>query len=181
MGKRCLLSLGNAIDADWNLQIWRKALNLRTELVVYGGLMKQLILICLLSFSPALYVVPAAVAAETTEAKSVLTEPVENTSTVPDAGHGKQIFKTICSHCHHTDHSTSAVGAPGLMDVLERHDEAWIDQWIHDPEGFSKKDETAKALVESNPFGLIMPTLPETKSAENRRDIIAFLKTLKSE
>jgi len=67
------------------------------------------------------------------------------------------------------------------MDVLERHDEAWIDQWIHDPEGFSKKDETAKALVESNPFGLIMPTLPETQSAENRRDIIAFLKTLKSE
>jgi len=102
-------------------------------------------------------------------------------SNAPDMLHGKLIFDTICSHCHHADHTSSGVGAPGLMDVLERHDEAWINQWISGPEAFSQKDETAKALVESNPFGLIMPTLPEMQEEQNRKDIIAFLKTLKSE
>ncbi|HKI61970.1 MAG TPA: cytochrome c [Mariprofundaceae bacterium] len=101
-------------------------------------------------------------------------------ATAPDIAHGKQIFDTICSHCHHTDHTTSGVGAPGLLDVLDRHDEAWINQWISGPEAFSQKDEKAKALVEANPFGLIMPTLPEMQKEQNREDIIAFLKTLKS-
>jgi len=98
-----------------------------------------------------------------------------------DAMHGEAIFKNICSHCHHTNFDESAVGAPGLMDVLDRHSEEWIFTWLHGPGEFAKKDETAKALVESNPFGLTMPTLPEMQDAQNRRDVIAFLKTLKSE
>lgn len=107
-------------------------------------------------------------------------QQAEPSAPVADVEHGRSIFSTICSHCHKTSHEYSAVGAPGLLDVLDRHDEAWIDQWIQGPEAFARRDEDAKALVESNPYGLIMPTLPEMQNEQNRRDIIAFLKTLKS-
>jgi len=102
-------------------------------------------------------------------------------ATPADAAHGKAIFLNICSHCHNASFEESAVGAPGLMDVLDRHNEEWLFTWLQGPAEFAKTDETAKALVESNPFGLTMPTLPDMQDAQNRRDVIAFLKTLKSE
>lgn len=98
----------------------------------------------------------------------------------PDAKHGEAIFTNICSHCHHASFKDSAVGAPGLMDVLDRHTEEWIFSWLHNPAEFAKTDETAKALVQSNPYGLTMPTIPEMQDEQNRRDVIAFLKTLRS-
>lgn len=97
-----------------------------------------------------------------------------------DTVHGGIIFKNICSHCHHISFKDSAVGAPGLLDVMDRHDEVWVFKWLFNPAGFAKVDETAKALVESNPYGLTMPTIPEMQDAQNRRDIISYLKTLKS-
>lgn len=100
---------------------------------------------------------------------------------VPDVEHGRQIFETICSNCHRTDYEASAVGAPGLRDVMERHTPEWEDQWLTSPAAFAKRDETAKALVESNPYGLTMPTLPVMQDPKNRRDVIAFLKTLKGD
>jgi len=98
---------------------------------------------------------------------------------VADAKHGEKIFNSICIHCHRTDYEASAVGAPGLRDVLDRHDEAWLFQWIGNPTEFAKKDETAKALSKSNPYGLVMPTIPEMADPQNRYDVIEFLKTLK--
>lgn len=95
-----------------------------------------------------------------------------------DAEHGREIFNAICSHCHNLTHETSSVGAPGLKGVLDRRSEEWVNHWITSPEEFAKKDPTAKKLVQSNPYGLTMPTLPETQSPQNRRDIIEFLKTL---
>jgi len=97
---------------------------------------------------------------------------------VGNTEHGESIFKSICIHCHRTDYEDSVVGAPGLRDVLDRHDEAWLFQWIKGPAAFAEKDEKAKALTQSNPYGLVMPTIPEMQDAQNRRDIIAFLKTL---
>ena len=96
-----------------------------------------------------------------------------------DVKHGEQIFKSICTHCHRTDYETSPVGAPGLRDVMERHTPEWEFQWLLSPAAFAKKDETAKALTESNPYGLVMPTIPEMADPQNRRDVIEFLKTLK--
>ena len=100
---------------------------------------------------------------------------------VADVEHGRKIFQTICTHCHRTDYETSPVGAPGLRDVMERHTPEWEDQWLTSPAAFAKRDETAKALVESNPYGLTMPTLPEMQDPQNRRDVIEFLKTLKGD
>ncbi len=147
-------------------------------------MMRVYFLTWLLLVAACIGLVPETFAASADDADVVDAAAVQETnagSHVPDARHGEQIFKTICSHCHHADHSTSTVGAPGLMDVLDRHDEAWINEWVQGPEAFSRKDETAQALVASNPFGLIMPTLPEMQDENNRLDIIAFLKTLKSE
>ncbi|MDX8394300.1 MAG: cytochrome c [Mariprofundales bacterium] len=97
----------------------------------------------------------------------------------PSAEIGKKIFDTVCVHCHHINHDTSSVGAPGLQDVIDRHSESWINTWITSPSAFAKKDEAAKDLIDSNPYKLVMPTLPEMQDSTNRANIIEYLKTLK--
>ena len=102
----------------------------------------------------------------------------------PDAFHasaerGKHIFDTVCSHCHHATSEVSAVGCPGLQGVLSRHDVAWLDSWLASPETFAKTNVKAKNVVAANPYGLVMPTLPEMTKEHDRLDIIEFLKTLK--
>jgi len=95
--------------------------------------------------------------------------------------HGKAIFKNLCVHCHRTDYEVSAVGAPGLRDVMDRHTPEWQNQWLINPAAFAKKDKTAKALIEANPYGLTMPALPEMQNSQSRKDVIEFLKTLKGD
>ena len=101
------------------------------------------------------------------------------TESKPSASRGKVIFDSLCAHCHNTTYEESRIGAPGLQGVLDRHDENWLNHWIKSPETFAKTDETAQALIESNPFGLAMPTLPTMQDDHNRTDIIEYLKTLK--
>jgi len=106
----------------------------------------------------------------------ILADEVE--SPVGDAKHGENIYKTICIQCHSTDSETSPVGAIGLRNALKRHDEAWLSEWLASPAEFAKKDKKAKTLTESNPYGLVMPTIPAMADEKNRRDVIAFMKTL---
>ena len=100
-------------------------------------------------------------------------------SLAENAKNGESIFKTYCAHCHNSNSEESKVGAPGLKDVLSRHDEAWINQWIKSPDTLIKTDHKALALSKSNRFGLTMPTLPAMQEENNRRDVIAYLRTLK--
>lgn len=99
----------------------------------------------------------------------------------PDAARGAQTFEAICAHCHLLTYEESRIGAPGLKGVLERHDAEWLDQWLHGPEAFAKVDETAKALIESNKYGVKMPTFPEMQDSQKRADVIEYLKTLKGD
>ena len=92
---------------------------------------------------------------------------------------GETLFNNLCKHCHTITYEESAIGAPGLRSVLERHDEAWLNQWIKNPESFGKNDVTARDLIDSNPFGLAMPALPLMQDDDNRAAIIEYLKTLK--
>ena len=92
---------------------------------------------------------------------------------------GRALFTQICSRCHKTSYDESIVGAPGLRGVFERHDEAWLNNWIKGPEAFAKNDSSAKDLIESNKFGLAMPTIPAMQNEENRKAVIEYLKTLK--
>lgn len=94
------------------------------------------------------------------------------------AERGKVNFEAICAHCHTTTYDESSVGAPGLKDVIERHDPEWLDHWLKSPEAFARVDETAKALSGSNKYGLVMPTLPEMQDDQKRADVIEYLKTL---
>jgi len=103
----------------------------------------------------------------------------EETAANPE--HGKKIFKNICIHCHRIDYEVSAVGAPGLRDVMDRHTPEWQNQWLANPAVFAKKDKTARALIKANPYGLTMPTLPEMQNSQSRKDVIEFMKTLKSD
>lgn len=104
--------------------------------------------------------------------------PAEEEPFQPSAQRGKIIFDSVCTHCHHTTYEKSSVGAPGLRSVLERHDVTWLNQWIKGPEAFAEINEAASNLISSNKFGLTMPTLPITQDANNRADIIEYLKTL---
>lgn len=133
--------------------------------------LRQLIILML----PLLLSAPALAEEEivTTEVIEVVEAPYA------DAKHGKEIFDSICVHCHRTDYDASVVGAPGLRGVLERHSAEWINSWISSPEAFAKIDSDAKDLIGSNPYGLKMPTIPEMQVEQNRKDIIEYLKTLK--
>jgi len=97
----------------------------------------------------------------------------------PSATRGQKTFEAVCSHCHHLTNQVSVVGCPGLKDVLSRHDVTWLDTWLKSPEVFAKVDIKAKEVVDANPYGLVMPTLPEMRNEKDRLDIIEFLKTLK--
>ena len=114
----------------------------------------------------------------------VLSAPLsaeESEGLKPDAARGAMTFESICAHCHLITYDESRVGAPGLKGVLERHDEKWLHQWLQGPEAFAKTDETAKALIGSNKYGLKMPTLPEMQDDQHRADVIEYLKTLKGD
>ena len=115
-------------------------------------------------------------AEEATESAST---KAQATSPEITAEQGKQLFNSFCKHCHNITYDESTTGAPGLRGVLERHDEAWINQWLKNPESFAKTNETARDLIDSNRFGLIMPTLPSMQNENNRLAIIEYLKTLK--
>jgi len=97
----------------------------------------------------------------------------------PSAERGKKTFDTVCIHCHNATHEVSVVGCPGLEGVLTRHSAVWIDTWLTSPASFAKTNIKAKAVVAANPYGLVMPTLPEMANERERLDIIAYLKTLK--
>ena len=99
----------------------------------------------------------------------------------PNAVRGAATFEAICAHCHLISYDESRVGAPGLKGVLERHNEKWLHQWLKGPESFAKVDETAKALIGSNKYGMKMPTFPEMQDDQRRADVIAYLKTLKGD
>ncbi|MBL1352188.1 MAG: cytochrome c [Zetaproteobacteria bacterium] len=103
----------------------------------------------------------------------------ESPSFQASAERGKATFDAVCVHCHHLTHEISAVGCPGLEGVLTRHNAEWIDAWLTSPESFAKTNVKAKTVVDANPYGLVMPTLPEMVKEHDRLDIIEFLKTLK--
>ncbi len=105
--------------------------------------------------------------------------PAEAAAFQASAERGKHIFDTVCIHCHNATHETSAVGCPGLQGVMSRHDAAWLNSWLTSPETFAKTNVKAKNVVAANPYGLVMPTLPEMKNEHDRLDVIEFLKTLK--
>jgi len=96
-----------------------------------------------------------------------------------DVAKGEKLFKSVCLHCHQVTGEQSRIGAPSLLNVLSRHDEAWINQWIKSPEALVLTDHKAMEISKSNQHGLIMPTLPVMQDEKNRRDVIAYLKTLK--
>ncbi len=90
---------------------------------------------------------------------------------------GQEIFQEVCARCH----TAEAVGklGPGLKDVTKRRSEEWLNRWIKSPRAMlAAGDITAKQLREKNKYDLTMPTLPIMQKDENRKAVIAYLKTL---
>ncbi|OIO74339.1 MAG: hypothetical protein COS35_04790 [Zetaproteobacteria bacterium CG02_land_8_20_14_3_00_50_9] len=94
-----------------------------------------------------------------------------------DAAEGEKIYKAVCIHCHMSDGYEEKFG-PGLKDIMQRVDVAWVDQWLKNPAEMLKTDEYAKSLRETNAFDFSMPTLPDMQDDEKRANVIEYLKTL---
>ncbi len=95
-----------------------------------------------------------------------------------DASRGREIFNAVCQYCHRADDYEEKFG-PGLKGISERVTDEWLDRWLADPEGLIRSgDEYAKALRESNRWGLTMPIIPAMQDPKKRADVIAYLKTL---
>lgn len=104
-----------------------------------------------------------------------------------DAAKGETTFKAKCALCHETDAGKHKVGPSlfgvvghkagaaegfklyrGLKDASWTWDETSLDAYLNDPVQYTK-DHTGKSP------GMVL----KTPSAEERANIIAFLKTLK--
>jgi len=96
-----------------------------------------------------------------------------------DAAAGEAMFNLVCVHCHKNDYDDKF--GPGLKGIMDRVDEAWLDRWLADPAEMIKTDEHAKALHESNEYGMTMPSIPAMKDPQARANVIAYLKTLVDE
>ncbi len=89
---------------------------------------------------------------------------------------GQEIFQDVCARCH----TAGAVGklGPGLKDISKRRDEQWLDRWIKSPRAMiAAGDAYARQLREENKYDLTMPTLPIMQKDDNRKAVIAYLKT----
>ena len=81
----------------------------------------------------------------------------------PTAKLGQKVFDSKnCTVCHKLNGKGGAVG-PDLTHVAGRHDAAWMDKFLTDPQAVKP--------------GIVMPK-PEI-TAEERKNLIEFLQTLK--
>ena len=125
---------------------------------------------------------PAA-ASTTTSAPSAAAPAPGLQPSAPIAGHadaGRHLYTSLCAYCHRLDDEVSDMGAPGLKGAVHRYGEAWLDRWLADPRGLAGSDAKAKALVAASPYGLVMPKLHAMQDAQNRADVIAFMKALET-
>ncbi len=88
------------------------------------------------------------------------------------AAQGEELFKKTCAACHAST-SQRLVG-PGLGDIRDRRDDAWIIKMIMDPEGMVVDDEVAKALFEEY-NGIPMPATNLTE--EEATALVEYFKT----
>ena len=96
-----------------------------------------------------------------------------------DAGHGKELYASMCSSCHSVEYNgvgprhkdvfgrkagsvASYAYSPALKKALLVWDEANLDKWLTDPE----------SVAPGQKMGFIVP------GAADRADLIAYLKTL---
>ncbi len=115
-----------------------------------------------------------------TPSTSPVSQPPAASLIVGHADAGRRLYTSLCAYCHRLDDKVSDTGAPGLKGAVHRYEEAWLDRWLADPRGFSDSDARAKALVDAAPYGLVMPRFPTMQDAQNRADVIAFMKALAS-
>ena len=89
-----------------------------------------------------------------------------------DPVNGQRIFSSRCTGCHAVDRR---VVGPALMNVYDRHDEAWIIAFVHSSQKvINSGDTTAKNLfMKFNQT--VMPNHPDL-SDQSIRDIISYIK-----
>lgn len=95
-----------------------------------------------------------------------------------DIGAGEELFKRKCKACHRITEGMKV--GPSLKGVTERRSDEWLDQWIKDPEAMIENgDPVALELLEK--YKKKMPRLKSMQDEKNRKDVIAFLKSVNND
>jgi len=100
---------------------------------------------------------------------------LSSTAQAADVAQGKNIFKSVCIHCHGM--AGEQKFAPNLTGIGQRRDAAWLDAWLKNPSELLKHDRYAQALLGKNKYGIHMPQIPNMKDDEKRAAVIAYLLT----
>ncbi|WP_310993075.1 cytochrome c [Aequorivita marina] len=88
------------------------------------------------------------------------------------AAKGAEVFKANCTACHKVD--KKFIG-PAPTGILERRTPEWVMNMIMDPEGMTKNDPLAKALLmEFNGS----PMANQNMTEEQSRQILEYFRTL---
>ncbi|MGK7345138.1 MAG: c-type cytochrome [Candidatus Nitrospinota bacterium M3_3B_026] len=99
-------------------------------------------------------------------------------SPAQDIGAGEELFKRKCKACHRLTEGMKV--GPSLKGVTARRSDEWLDQWLKDPEAMIKNgDSVALELLEK--YKKKMPKLKSMQDEKNRRDVIAFLKSVNND
>lgn len=94
-----------------------------------------------------------------------------------DPAKGEQLFTNNCASCHSVG-GDKLIG-PGLKDVDQRHDEAWLIKWIKNPAGMvASGDEQATKLYDQ--YKPIMMTAFGSLSDDDIKSILAYVKQANS-
>lgn len=92
----------------------------------------------------------------------------------PDKAEGEAIFKNRCAACHKVN---ADFAGPALRDVWDRHDMAWIVQFVHSSQTVIKSGDKAAGELFEKYGHLVMPDHPDISES----NIAAILEYVKAE
>jgi len=92
-----------------------------------------------------------------------------------NAAHGKKLFSEHgCIGCHAVKASAPPMAGPNLAGITKKHKRKWLLEWLRHPNSMKKDPEIIKL---KHKFPVSMP--PQTLSAQDVDDILAYLKSAK--
>ncbi len=123
--------------------------------------MSFLLLALLLTFSNSVLAQDEAAANDASATETSEAAPAEGTG--GDVAAGEKLFKANCAACHKLDRKATG---PALRGVADKHDQAWLHEWIKDSQAMIKAgDPEAVKLFEDNNQS-VMTAFPQLSNTD---------------
>ena len=95
------------------------------------------------------------------------------TGVTMNAQSGEQLFKSNCAACHTV--GKGKLTGPDLKKVEERHDMAWLVNWVKSSQSMVKAGDTSAVRLFKDYNNMIMPD--QTLSDEEIKSVVEYIKT----